>query len=175
MPTSGRVLLQTFQRSFAPTAGLVSNSSTLRRSFESPCNAGGAGKNHIRPQEFFPRPSRTHPTPFPFPLNRPLEERGTLLANAPAFSLQSWTVRGRERGWRGCGGGGRKTLGPYGLSPASPALHLNCEFVFHRAPQSLRIKNCRAVRLETHPKKYFKNPHRFFENTYKTFTLRLGI
>jgi len=90
--------------------------------FKGECNAGGAGENHIGPQKFFPRPSRTLPTPFPFPLNSPPREE---VDKCPqCFSSSAGRLGEAERGWWGCGGGGRKTLGPYGFSPASPALHL---------------------------------------------------
>ncbi len=41
------------------------------------------------------------------------------------FAFRLGRLGEAERGWRGCGGGGRKTLGPYGFAPASPALHLH--------------------------------------------------
>jgi hypothetical protein len=52
--------------------------------------------------------------------------------------LRRGRLRGRERGWWGVrGGGGRKTLGLYGLSPASPCI----AFVFRI---SSRAENARG-------------------------------
>ena len=81
------------------------------------CNAGGAGRTTSGPKSFFP-PLPHPPHPSPFPLNRP---RGENRRTASFSRLFCWTVRGSGSGWRGCGGGGRNRLGPYAVSPASPA------------------------------------------------------
>jgi hypothetical protein len=62
---------ETFPDGFEMTARCFLFTKTSRRAFKAKfkCNAGGARGNQIRPQQFPPRPSRTHPTPLPFPLN----------------------------------------------------------------------------------------------------------
>ncbi len=120
----------------------------------------GGGENPARlvawaPQAVFassPHPSST----FRLPLTVQAKKRqktgafvGTVAlalwaiarARNPVQMLRSFAFRlGRlgeaERGWRGCGGGGRKTLGPYGLSPASTALHLHLK----RPPTCIQIE-----------------------------------
>src|SRR5580700_920490 len=63
-------------------------SSAHRRALEYKCNAGGARGNHIGPQEFPPRPSRTLLTPLPFPLKRPAEEMQKFRAKALASTWE---------------------------------------------------------------------------------------
>jgi len=41
----------------------------------------------VEDQKFFPRPSRTLPTPFPFPLNRPEEEEARRYVSAGFLQL----------------------------------------------------------------------------------------
>jgi hypothetical protein len=78
-------------------------------------------------------------------------------------------LRGREREWRGCGGGGRKTLGPYGFSPASPALHLH--FTARRTvldrkkcPAVSQILSPSALRLRLQERKVGEDASRIFKS-----------
>jgi hypothetical protein len=71
------------------------------------------------------------PHPLLFPSTVPPENGKCFAQIFPPFVFVLGRLGEAERAWRGCGGGGRKTLpalslskeGPYGLSPASPALH----------------------------------------------------
>jgi hypothetical protein len=123
----------------------------------------GARENHMRPQEFPPRPPHP-PLLFLFPSTVARHARlsdlpGRCPKHCPrAFETPPFVRRSfasprqrlrrtprRRSDMRGCegrlrgsgkrveggaGGGGRKTLGPYGLSPASPCI----AFVLGRAP-----------------------------------------
>ena len=82
------------------------------------CNANslnamqeGRGKPHTAPK-VFPRPSRTHPTPFLFPSTVPTEEKLNERGLAIAFSFfLSWTVRGSGKRVEGVRGRREKNLG----------------------------------------------------------------
>jgi len=89
------------------------------------CNAGGARGNHIRPQEFFPRPSRTHPTPFPFPLNR---QAWKYAADVVAFFFSCWTVEGKGKRVEGVRGRREKNLGALWVVSRLPCIALNLSF-----------------------------------------------
>jgi len=78
------------------------------------CRRGG-GKPYKAPKVFPPPlPHPPHPLSFsPQRLSREYENEKTVL---PSF-LRAGRLGEVERGWRGCGGGGRKTLGPYMVFP----------------------------------------------------------
>jgi hypothetical protein len=74
----------------------------------SPQRSPGNGCRTVISQSSVPPPTWTRDAEF--------------LQNVSAFCI--WGLGRLGEAERGCGGGGRKNLGPYGLSPASTALHL---------------------------------------------------
>src|SRR5580704_7999394 len=89
------------------------------------CNAREAGDNPYGPRVFLPPPP--HPLhPLSTSPNRPAEDEKE--PSCPRRSLCSsprGRLRGKEKGWGGCGRGGEKLLGPYVVFSAPPASHLH--------------------------------------------------